>query len=236
VLLEISGLAYLAVLLWLDVVWAPRVLARVKERIAAGDPDARPTLYQRVIALDWIAAAIALAILFAGGASAAEIGLRAPDGDALARYAGLLGGAAIGIVIGAIVMLRRPQQKVIGDIDALIPRTSRERWWFAGLAMTAGITEEVFYRALPIVVLAHLLPDAQPWLLVAITAASFGVAHIYQGIAGVLATAALGGVLGGIYVATHSLVPAMALHAAIDLRMLAVRRQLTQPNSPSAGG
>lgn len=53
-------------------------------------------------------------------------------------------------------------------------------------------------------------------------AAGFGLAHAYQGPAGVLTTGVLGGVLAAVYLQSGSLLLPMALHTVIDLRFLLV--------------
>ncbi|HEY0255474.1 MAG TPA: CPBP family intramembrane glutamic endopeptidase [Kofleriaceae bacterium] len=217
------AIAYLVILTAVDITWSPKYLASIRARVAANDPTSRRSMYRMFIAFDWIGAALALAILVGGGLSSRAIGLTPPSGEWLEAHAGLLGGAAMGVIAGGVVMLLRPTKtKLVGDIDVLVPRTTEERGWFALLAITAGITEEVMYRALPIIVLTALLPS--PWWAVGISAVVFGVAHFYQGVAGVIATAIMGAVFGALYVLGHSLLPVMILHAMIDLRLLAIRR------------
>jgi membrane protease YdiL (CAAX protease family) len=112
---------------------------------------------------------------------------------------------------------------VAGDVDALLPRTTRERRWYTAVAVTAGVCEEVLYRGVVLVVATLLLPAVPLWALALGVAAVFGAAHLYQGPAGVAATTTLGAVLGLIVVTTGSLLPAMALHALVDLRVLLLR-------------
>jgi membrane protease YdiL (CAAX protease family) len=59
-------------------------------------------------------------------------------------------------------------------------------------------------------------------VLVVIAALAFGLAHAYQGRAGVLTTGVLGGVMAALYLQTGSLLLPVLLHAAIDLRFLLV--------------
>jgi membrane protease YdiL (CAAX protease family) len=56
-----------------------------------------------------------------------------------------------------------------------------------------------------------------------VTAIVFGWAHLYQGLTGVLATGALGGLLAILYAATGSLLLPVLLHALLDLRVLLMR-------------
>jgi membrane protease YdiL (CAAX protease family) len=105
-------------------------------------------------------------------------------------------------------------------VAALLPRTPTERRWFALLAVTAGICEELLYRGFGLAALRWAAPDIRTPALVIITGAAFGLAHLYQGRLGVALTGALGAYLAWITIATGSLVPVILLHALLDLRIL----------------
>jgi membrane protease YdiL (CAAX protease family) len=114
----------------------------------------------------------------------------------------------------------RATPRVVGKVDPILPRTTAERRAWAGLALSAGVTEEITYRGLLLIALATLLPDAAPLLVVTVAAVLFGLAHWYQGALGILVTGLLGGVLAALYLATGSLLLPIALHVLIDLRAL----------------
>jgi membrane protease YdiL (CAAX protease family) len=221
---NLIGLAVYAALVAIEVLWSPGYMASIRTRVAAGDPDARRAMYRFSIVFSWVAAAIAVAII------GIDQVIRLPIVE-LGDHAGFFVGGGIGVLVGGAITYARSQrgQATIGDIDVLVPRTTSERRWFAGVAVTAGIAEEIAYRALPIVVLGALLPSVSPWWFVAISSIVFGLAHLYQGIAGVIAVAVLGGAFGAIYVATGSLVIGMVLHVLVDLRMLLIRATDARP-------
>lgn len=114
---------------------------------------------------------------------------------------------------------------VVGDIEALMPRNRAEYGWCALLSVNAGIGEELFFRLLYPLLLATVVGDALPAFILA--AIVFGLVHFYQGWVGVLATAAVGGVMTVLYLATGSLLWPILLHAAIDLRGLVLHPMLT---------
>ena len=93
---------------------------------------------------------------------------------------------------------------------------------FFALAVTAGICEEVLYRGFGLAALRWLDPDLETMQLVVLTGAAFGLAHLYQGVMGVIVTGVLGGYFAWIVISTGSLVPVMALHALLDVRILAL--------------
>jgi membrane protease YdiL (CAAX protease family) len=105
---------------------------------------------------------------------------------------------------------------------ALLPRTAEERWAFAGLAVTAGICEELLFRGFGIAYVRWLWPGATHAWLIVLTAVPFGFAHLYQGVRGVVLTGVVGAFLASLVLGSGSLVPAMLLHGLLDLRVLAL--------------
>lgn len=126
-----------------------------------------------------------------------------------------------------VVLARRSRKtreavvRAMQKLSFILPSTRQERWLFAALSITAGICEETLYRGFLMQYFgAH-------WHLglvaaIAISSCVFGIAHEYQGIQGIVATGIIGAVLALLYTATGSLAVAMAVHAAVDLRVLAL--------------
>jgi membrane protease YdiL (CAAX protease family) len=122
----------------------------------------------------------------------------------------------------------RPRRVKVGHphVLRLIPETRSELSWWVGLSLSAGICEEFVFRG-------YLLWAFQPmlglWGAAALSVMAFAAAHAYQGAKGVLATGVVGGLLTLVVLMTGSLLPAMALHALIDIEQglvawLVVRR------------
>lgn len=61
----------------------------------------------------------------------------------------------------------------------------------------------------------------------------FGLAHSYQGLAGIMKTATLGVLFGALYWMTSSLLAAMLLHAAVDLTSGWVSWQVVREGDPA---
>jgi membrane protease YdiL (CAAX protease family) len=93
---------------------------------------------------------------------------------------------------------------------------------FTVVGVTAGVCEEWLYRGFFLAVVAALAGGLPTGVLVLVAALAFGLAHAYQGRAGVLTTGLLGGVMAALYLQTGSLLLPVLLHAAIDLRFLLV--------------
>jgi membrane protease YdiL (CAAX protease family) len=115
---------------------------------------------------------------------------------------------------------RRALAVQLRPVAALLPRTPTERRWFALLAVTAGICEELLYRGFGLAALRWAAPNLGKSTLIILTGAAFGLAHLYQGRLGVTVTGILGAYFAWITIATGSLIPVVVLHALLDLRIL----------------
>jgi uncharacterized protein len=147
-----------------------------------------------------------------------------------------LGGVLIlAAIAGAVVVavrLRSVKQrarigKAVENIASLLPTTPSERRVFAVAAVTAGITEEIAYRAFLIAYIAWLLSPISWTGATVIAGALFGAVHLYQGWKGIFLTGLLG-VLFGLLYAEVGLLVLIVVHTLIDLRVLLL------PSGPAA--
>jgi membrane protease YdiL (CAAX protease family) len=190
----------------------------------------------------WLATAFQLflvgsvAVLTALGRLAAT--LREPDAfqplSALLRRAlpaslispELLGGVVSGVVVAVVAVtvlgVRRGARTVqLGDISALMPRNGAETLWTLLLSLNAGVGEELFFRLM--LPLLFVLAFGHAAIGFALAVAAFGLAHIYQGWVGVVATGFVGAVFAGLYLWSGSLAVPIVLHVILDLLGLVVR-------------
>jgi membrane protease YdiL (CAAX protease family) len=215
------------------------VLHRRFEGRLRTDDGARRAFYGRLLVLEWGLAALAVVVwLSAPGVDAAAVGLRWPR-----SWPGPVALAATVLVLGFVVVstralrsgglaraaaeLRRPgegrhAEPAVHATLALLPRTTAERRLFTLVGVTAGVCEEWLYRGFLLAVVAAVGGGLPTPALVAIGALAFGLAHAYQGVAGIVTTGVLGGVMAGLYLGTGSLLLPVVLHALIDLRFLLV--------------
>jgi uncharacterized protein len=141
-------------------------------------------------------------------------------GTALA--AAVLAGMVLPIVLlrGRIAAEMEDGIPAVGDVQALLPRNRRELPYGVGLALSAGVFEELLFRlALPALIFG-IWPNGPAAFLAA--SVVFGLLHVYQRWTGVLFATLLGLVLSAVYVVTGSIAAPIALHALIDLRSLAL--------------
>jgi uncharacterized protein len=209
---------------------------RLLERLGR-DPSARLAHYRRGIRFEWVGAALVGLLAVLGHSRLRSLW---PPG-AQPAVAGQVPGIAAALVLVTAVYrfggggTRRALAVQLRPVAALLPRTPAERRTFALLALTAGICEEALYRGFGLAALRWVSPGAGHGTLIALTAAAFGLAHLYQGPVGVALTGLAGAYFAWIAIATGSLVPVMVLHALLDLRILALPLDAVPVPGPEPG-
>jgi membrane protease YdiL (CAAX protease family) len=99
-------------------------------------------------------------------------------------------------------------------LRTILPSTPREARAFHGIAVTAGVCEEVLYRGYLLWYFQSLMPAGAA---IAAAILVFGLGHVYQGIRGIFSTGIAGGIAMAVYLLTGSLVAPILLHVALDL-------------------
>ncbi len=223
--MEVVGAALATALAVLLVVVQPfrgrqryqRLLARV-----ATDPRARVDHYRRGITAEWVGVAIVAVIGALTGRRAGSIGLRAVDSNSgvWSQVPAILVVLAVGTVLFRRPALRDALRRQARGFLALLPSTREEKLLFVPLAITAGVCEEILFRGFLLAYVAWLWPHATNTQLIVVTSVAFGVAHVYQGALGVVVTGVVGVLLASMVVDGGSLLPAIVVHALIDLRIV----------------
>ena len=214
-------------------------MARRREQ----DPGALTRRYQLNIAfLAAIGVVAALAPVLDPGVTYADLGLTSPTTPEFPWMVGYAMAIAVAVTVRLRVDRRRARRgaRVRGErlrrrLAALHPATARERWYAAGLAVTAGVAEEVAFRGLLIAVAVGLFHLSVVWA--ATTAlVVFAWAHLYQGVLGALNAAMLGGVLTYLYLLSGTIWVAIAVHVLWDLAVLLLVPRLlaVPPDSPAS--
>jgi membrane protease YdiL (CAAX protease family) len=118
-----------------------------------------------------------------------------------------------------------------------MPETRGELAYYAILALSAAICEEVMFRGFLIRYLQTLFSASEiaTPLAIALPGIAFGISHWSQGAWSVIKIVVLAGFFGTLFVLTSSLLVPMALHAAVDLGMGALGLWLLRPQESAAG-
>jgi membrane protease YdiL (CAAX protease family) len=255
-LTDFGPAAFAAVVVAVYLVAGEPVVGHVLHRRFEGrlrtEPGARRSFYGRLLVLEWGLALVAFVVwLAAPGVDAAAVGLTWPR-----SWPGPLTSLLVVLVLVFVVASTRalrggalmeatapPPRRPHGQgrhaeqpghaTLALLPRTVGERRLFTVVGVTAGICEEWLFRGFFLAVVAAVAGDLPGWVLVLIAAVAFGLAHAYQGRAGILLTGVLGGVMAALYLGTGSLLLPVLLHAAIDLRFLLVPARVLPTARPA---
>jgi membrane protease YdiL (CAAX protease family) len=213
-----SALALLVAVIYpLVGLWRYKKIERLPDPLPSG---MRVRFYRNVILSQWTLVALTAVVMARGGH-----GLRALGqswGPEVMLTLGVAGALVAGFALLSTLTLRQLARARPDELPSharragrILPRTPGERAWFVGVAITAGVCEEILYRGyLPWYLgglLGHML------LGFALATIAFGLGHAYQGRGGVIVTGVLGTFLSGVVVLTHSLVPGQLLHTMIDL-------------------
>jgi uncharacterized protein len=199
--------------------WRGRIRLRRLLEQPAIDSMEKVTLYGVTIASQWAMVVVVAWRAQGRGLTLRTLGVFNP-GDSTTLLVSALGAGLLG---GMHWLNLRRVGRMTGEVPSqlrklaarILPQSRKEFLPYVALAITAGVCEEFLYRGFA---MAALLAFGAPfWSAILITAALFGLAHLYQGRAGMFGTMLLGIVFGLARVAYHSLIPVMVWHAVVDL-------------------
>lgn len=108
------------------------------------------------------------------------------------------------------------KERAQAGYSEILPVTKREKRLWNCVSITAAVTEELIYRGFLLFAYAYLFPQLPLWGVILLASFTFGLAHTYQGTAGVLKTTAVGVVFSVLYLSFGSILPLIAVHFLID--------------------
>ncbi|WND04032.1 CPBP family intramembrane metalloprotease [Temperatibacter marinus] len=106
------------------------------------------------------------------------------------------------------------QFETSGDFQSLRFVSKTGYWHFQAVAVTAGITEEIIFRAFAITALSLYMPI---WAATIIAGSIFVISHSYQGLKGMMRTIPITIVFTILFLVTNSLIPVIILHIVVDI-------------------
>jgi uncharacterized protein len=230
---------YLALLAALPVVDRFVFTPMFRRDVVDNPAKARRRLYLIFILGLWFPTGLGIVLWVSEGRAWNAIGLAVPDSWRA------WGGAAIVAIVTLIQTWRaskiagsaekrqkvRNQLRQLGTLAPMIPRTPSEFRLYVACGLTAGICEEFLLRGYLIWAFHNWLDW---WTAAGASLIVFSLGHVYQGLKGVLAAALAGALLTAVLAVCGSLLPAMAIHAAIDIitgyvDWLAMREDADEP-------
>jgi uncharacterized protein len=191
-----------------------------KRDVAAKKPNAKMKAYIETILLQWSLCGAVLLVWLWKARSFAVLGL-----DVIWNQRFILANlfviAACAFLVWQWLQVRKLRGNIpdslrnqLKSIAEILPDTSADRKLFMVLAVTAGICEEILYRGF-LMWYVESYAGFIPAIVISILV--FGLAHAYQGRAGILKTGAMGALLVGIYVVSGSLLGPIILHCVTDV-------------------
>jgi hypothetical protein len=195
---------------------------RLLEQSIRINPRARLEFYRSAMIGQWTLIPAALLASWTNGSALATLGFVLPaiTADRIMLVA----------IVAAIVLSQSPLipyvrkrmvrsksvRRAIYPLRNLLPRTEDEKRRWVGVAVTAGICEELLFRGF----LFHYFQtyfDASVFGALMLSSLVFGVSHYYQGVSNMIRVGFIGVMLGLAFVATNSLFFPIVLHVLLDL-------------------
>jgi len=171
----------------------------------------RGAIYASTAATLWVLAALVFLVGLISGFPPAALGMRGIGPGPLVLWTvGVTGAGLLLLVLTRALRIRESPMLI-----HMLPRSRAERLAFTGLAVTAGVTEEMIFRGFLLSALAAATGSA--WFAAVVASAVFGFLHSYQNLVGALRAGLLGFGLALPVMASGSLLPSILAHAAYDL-------------------
>lgn len=203
---------------------------KVKAVLAQNIPGLRLKVYAEAMFWLWLMTAIAASAWFYQGRDTAQLGLQ--FGGAPAWF-GLLLVLTLATYLwydaGKIrhnTGLQNKARARMARVKELLPTNTVELKRFFFVSLTAGICEEILYRAYLFWFLQQHLPLEAALIFASIL---FGLGHSYQGLKACVQTMFLGLGLGLLFVYSGSLLPCILVHFIIDAHAGYVARMVLDP-------
>ena len=189
----------------------PALMVRQAAELRAITELPRVAAYVSSIIGLWVLAGATSVVAVASGFNARDLGIVSVSAPRVIAFAAVLTAAAVALQF----IFRALGTREARVLRELLPVTSRERWLFVLVSLSAGICEELVFRGF--LLRALVLGTGVTPLAVLLSAGAFGVVHAYQQPVGAVRAALLGLLLTAPVLLDASLVTSMLAHAAIDV-------------------
>jgi uncharacterized protein len=208
-----------------------------RQKLAADPAKARRWMYSTFIFALWLLTVLGLSLWIYEKRDWNAIALSVPDG-----WRAWSGASAV-VIITLVQAWRasriarsaqrlqklREQLRQLGTLTPIIPHSESEFRLYVAVGLTAGICEEFLFRGYLIWVFHNWFGW---WVAAAASTVVFALGHSYQGAKGVLVAAIAGAFMTGTVGLSGSLLPAMAIHAVLDIITAYVDWLAMRDNAP----
>ena len=185
--------------------------------------------YLKIIAYLWGRAVLVVIMCLIGGISLADIGFRPMAFNHNIWFTVItlvIGGLAFVYFIyelmaslASINFKEQIKEQYANDSQgdlSMLPRTGKEKRLYSLIAVSSAICEETVYRGFLLFLLLELFPGIPIFLIFSITFVTFGVAHLYKGMKGIIEAGLMAIVFMGLLIVTDSLIFVMLLHFIVN--------------------
>lgn len=129
------------------------------------------------------------------------------------------------VTITPLILMRHPahRQQMQQSFQArafIMPLTTKERAWFAIVAVSVGICEEIIFRSFLTQYFMHHPFELSVIISTSIAMLIFAYGHFHQGLNGVINAAVFAFVMSILFMITGSLLLPIFIHIIYDLRIL----------------
>ena len=221
--------------------YSARSLPGAKARIESGEPGARRRLHWENCRMQWVLTAVVLGGWWYAAHPWAQLGLSIQLTWQFWVVLAIAVAYSAAMAAQCVAALRTPESRhkgraAFGEAAFIMPHSRGEMRSYMVLAVTAGVCEELLYRAFLIWYVTQFTGTTALGLAAAVTISSiaFGAGHLYQGPVGAGKTAGFAAVAGTLYVISGSVWIVMALHVFVDVTLGVLTVALFQDDS--AGG
>jgi len=182
----------------------------------------RLEVYKKTLLLQWSLCFTAIGLWFFEERSLALLGLGMPS---FSEGSFVACAGVVGLIIALFLYQNHSAKsanedeldklkQTLSPLKFVLPHTQGELRWCTGLAVTAGIVEEILWRGFLIVYLQTYLPL---WAAMSMSVVLFGLAHCYQGLRQLPGVLFVGGLLTALFYFSGSLWLPILCHICIDL-------------------
>ena len=182
-IMQIVDHIFIALLFFVPPIYDTISYRRYVSRIEADGHLSSTGAYLETIVRDWVGITIFLSLWIYLQRPLTDLGFRPSGGTGFWISLVLVVTAALGLFYSSLSSKKMSEAERLAMVDKVgalkyfLPSNQTELRYYYATSVTAGIVEEVLYRAFAIWYLTHFMPV---WLAAIVSSIFFGAAHLYS--------------------------------------------------------